>query len=175
MENFDKNNIPEKKSDDVAHEILVMAQSDQEARKNWEETGEAWDRSLDKKNAARLKEIIEKIGWPTKSRVGGDAAVAAWLIVQHADHNPEFQQMCLKLMKQESEGEIRKQDMAFLEDRVRVNQGRPTLYGTQFYEDEQGVFGPRPIEDKEQLNKRREEMGMESFENYEVEMQQLNK
>lgn len=174
METFEHNSLSEKRDDDFVFEILTMAQADQDVRKHWEETGEVWDLALEKKNAERLKEIIEKRGWPTQSKVGSEAANAAWLLVQHADHDPEFQQKCLDSMQQESEGEVRKQNIAFLEDRVRANTNRPTLYGTQFDYDSEGLFGPLPIEEREGLDRRREEMGLGPFEEYEKEMRQLN-
>ena len=35
-------------------------------------------------NAARLRVIVEEIGWPGKSQVGEDGAHAAWHVLQHA-------------------------------------------------------------------------------------------
>src|SRR5437868_14544604 len=40
---------------------------------------------VDRKNTARLKEIVDRHGWPGKTLVGDDGARAAWLLVQHAD------------------------------------------------------------------------------------------
>ena len=134
-----------------------------------------WDADVDEKNTARMKEIVAAHGWPIVSRFGEQTAHAAWLLVQHADADPQFQAECLALMKKLPEGEVSKGDMAYLEDRVRVNTGRPTLYGTQFYTDTQGRFGPRPIEDPERLEERRAAAGLDSFENYEKDMQRINK
>src|SRR5262249_42523708 len=39
-------------------------------------------------NVEWLKQVIADRGWPGRSLVGPDAADAAWLIVQHADHDP---------------------------------------------------------------------------------------
>lgn len=59
----------------------------------------------------------------------------AWLLIQHADSDVEFQQYCLELMEREVEsGGVAKSDVAFLTDRILVNKGKPQLYGTQFYE-----------------------------------------
>jgi hypothetical protein len=152
-----------------AAEILAMAQSDQEMRNRWPETKQG-DELIDQNNTARLKQIIAAIGWPTKSKVGERAAGAAWLLVQHADHDPTFQIACIKLMQQEPSGEIDSRNIAYLEDRIRVNIGKPTLYGTQFYKDAKGHFGPRQIEDLDNLAQRRKDMGLEPFEEYEQKM-----
>jgi hypothetical protein len=44
--------------------------------------------------------------------------------------------------------------LAYLEDRARVNAGRPQLYGTQFTVTD-GEFGPYTIEDPQRLEERR--------------------
>ncbi len=57
------------------------------------------------------------------------------------------------------------QNIAYLEDRVRVAQGRPQLYGTQF--DDPGVnFGPKEVQDRINLDKRRLKVGLSSFADY---------
>ena len=57
-------------------------------------------------NAKKLQSIIAEIGWPTISKVGIEAASAAWLIAQHSDFDKDFQNRCLELMKAESSGEV---------------------------------------------------------------------
>ncbi len=57
-------------------------------------------------NAKKLQTIIDEIGWPTISRVGIEAASAAWLIAQHSDFDKNFQRRCLELMKAEASGEV---------------------------------------------------------------------
>jgi len=130
-----------------------------------------WDENIDIENTEAMKRIVEEIGWPTVSKVGQEASDAAWLLVQHADHNPEFQQLCIELMKNQAEGEVRKSHVAYLEDRVRVNTKREQLYGTQFREtqDENGIiikYEPRPIEDREHVNKRRALADLDTLEEY---------
>jgi hypothetical protein len=170
MEQFKTYDVPEKQPA-YAKEILAMAQLDQDMRKKEEETGE-YDENVDIRNTNRLKEIVSAIGWPTISKVGDEASTAAWLLVQHADF--EFQQKCLELMKVEPESEVSGRDRAFLDDRVRVRLNQPTLYGTQFYRDNNGLLSVCSIEDKEHLNERRATVGLEPFEEYELWMQEYN-
>ena len=54
---------------------------------------------MDRANMYHLKKIIEKYGWITISEFGKKASRQAWLLVQHADEDPSFQQKCLKIMK----------------------------------------------------------------------------
>jgi hypothetical protein len=159
----------------IADELMQMRDADQAMRKQAMRDGGKGDPSVDVRNTKRMKEIVQQIGWPTKSKVGAEASQAAWLLVQHADRDVEFQIQCLKLLKEAPADEVRKAHIAYLEDRVRVNTGRPQLYGTQFYRDKNGVFGPRPIADTENLERRRSEMGLGSFAVYASHMDKLNR
>lgn len=148
-----------------------MCDADQEMRKRALENDgvieSKEDDTLDFRNTERMKKIVADIGWPSASKVGEPISNMAWLLVQHADHDLSFQKQCLDMMKCEPEGEVSIGDIAYLEDRVRVNEGRPQLYGTQFFSDKkEDEMKPRPIEDIENLDKRRKEAGLESFGEY---------
>ncbi len=99
----------------------------------------------------------------------------AWLLVQHADHDRAFQKECLDLMKSLPPDEVHVSNIAYLEDRVRVGEGRPQLYGTQFHLDEQGNFGPFPIEDPENIDQRRKAMNLGTLAKYTHQMEQIRK
>jgi Family of unknown function (DUF6624) len=152
---------------EIADEIIKMSEVDQQMR----ESGQ-WDASIDVENTQRMKEFVEQMGWPTRSKVGGHASEMAWLLVQHADHDRAFQQTCLDLMKAQVAGEVLPGNIAYLEDRVRVGEGRPQIYGTQFYTDEAGNFGPRPIEDPEHVDERRQAVGLQPLSEYARDMEQ---
>lgn len=154
----------------IASEIIQMSERDQAMRKS-----STWDSSVDIENTKRMKEIIEQIGWPTISKVGERASDMAWLLVQHADLDRQFQQMCLELLKAQPAGEIKPANIAYLEDRVRVGDKRPQLYGTQFYTDEKGTFGPKPIEDLDHIDERRKAVGLGTMAEYTSTMEQIYK
>lgn len=46
----------------------------------------------------RLKEIIKHYGWLGISAVGLEGVSAMWLLVQHQDHDVDFQKKCLSLL-----------------------------------------------------------------------------
>lgn len=161
---MEKNNFTEKVNfSDIASEIEKMVHVDQEMRKKRLQDDNYWDENIDKEHTENMKTIIKKIGWPTISKVGEEISHSAWLLVQHADHDVSFQLYCLDLMRQQPNGEVSKKDIAYLEDRVRVNQHKPQLYGTQFFEEE-GKDIPFPIENPELVDARRLEMGLSSLE-----------
>ena len=58
-----------------------------------------WEKqsALDAQDIRRLEEIIRKFGWPSKSVYGWKAALAAFLIVQHA--SLDIQQKCLPVLR----------------------------------------------------------------------------
>jgi len=151
----------------IADEIMKMSEVDQKMRKSGQ-----WNSSIDVENTQRMKEMVEQMGWPTRSKVGSHASEMAWLLVQHADHDRAFQQTCLALMKMQAAGEVSPANIAYLEDRVRVGEGRPQVYGTQFYADEAGNFGPRPIEDPAHVDERRKAVGLQPLSDYAREVEQ---
>ncbi len=155
------------KFQNIILELKSIHDRDQAMRLKAVKNPDLWDDKLDLKNTARLKEIIDKIGWPTISKVDEEGSNQAWLLAQHADHDLEFQKKCLKLMKAEPETEVKKPNIAFLEDRIAVSEKRPQLYGTQFFRGEGGKLIPRPIFEREKIDERRRERGMDSFEEYE--------
>lgn len=82
------------------------------------------------------------------------------MLAQHADHDRDFQRSCLALLKAQPPEGGTAREIAYLEDRVRVGEQRPQLYGTQFHQNDQGEWEPFPIEDEEQVDQRRAERGL---------------
>jgi hypothetical protein len=128
----------------------------------------------DRQNTKRLRELIALFGWPGKSLVGEFGAEAAWILAQHADRDPQFKAECLEKMKAASLEDVNAKHIAYLTDRVRVNTGQPQRYGTQFWTDENGVFGPRPLENEEKIEEYRASVGLEPFAEYRQTMQKIH-
>lgn len=131
--------------------------------------------NIDADNTAFMQEVVDKHGWPGKSLVGEEAANAAWLLVQHADQKPEFQNRCLPLLQAAFEtGDVTGQQLAYLTDRVRVAQGKPQVYGTQFV-----GFGddakPAPIEDEANVDQRRKKVGLQPLAEYAKQIRAIGK
>ncbi len=114
----------------------------------------------------RLRRIITRYGWPTFRMVGVDGATAAWVIAQHSDHDPAFQQQALELMRAAAaEGQADPVELAYLEDRTAVNHGRPQIYGTQVTCID-GEVAPRPLIDPERVDERRASVGLGPLQEY---------
>lgn len=129
--------------------------------------------AVHKQNAESLDRIIDEFGWPGRSLVGNDGADAAWLVVQHAIGSPAFQRKCLPILKTAAaSGEISAAQVACLEDRICVFEGRPQRYGTQFDWDGNGKLSPHPIEDPERVDDYRASVGLEPLSGKIQEMRQ---
>ncbi len=123
---------------------------------------------VDEKNLKRVVEIIEEYGWPGISLVGEKGNISVWLVIQHGDRHPDIQKKYLPLLIESAEkGESRKSDVAYLSDRVRVNHGEKQIYGSQMILNEKtGKYEPKPIEDEENVDKRRAEVGLPPLADY---------
>ncbi|MFC6021720.1 DUF6624 domain-containing protein [Plantactinospora solaniradicis] len=147
----------------IAAELLAMADADEQMRTRFLIGTATWDAEIDRVNTARLKNIIAEIGWPTVSKVGVEASSAAWLLAQHAADDLDFMTCCLGMMKEAGPGEVKLSNIALLDDRVRIIQGQPQVYGTQFCEKGAG-HEPFPIEDPESVDERRAAVGLDTLE-----------
>ncbi len=141
-------------------QILKMVAKDQAMR-----FFGVWNPRIDHKNTNALKNIIKKYGWPDIPLVGKKASLGAFLLAQHADKDLKFQKLCLKIITEKfKEHKMEPQSVAYLTDRVLVNSGQKQIYGTQFYFNKKTKkFGPRPINDRKNLFKRRRQMKLGSF------------
>jgi hypothetical protein len=126
----------------LRNELLSMRDEDLRVRQELLDAGELGGHyvprmeDVHKKNASRLREIIAAHGWPDESLVGTDGAEAAWLIVQHAIGEPDFQRNVLKLLRESAESSrVPGWHAAYLEDRIALYENRPQRFGTQWIDD----------------------------------------
>jgi hypothetical protein len=160
----------------LRQELLQMRDADQRVRSAaFHATNFHGILEVDSRHLGRLKEIVDQYGWPGKSLVGEDGANAAWLLVQHATQDPQFMKHCRGLMKRAMEnGEAAPKDYAYLEDRVRLQDGKPQLYGTQFVQDSKGRLVLQPLKDPEDVDIRRRKMGLMPLALYEAELRRFS-
>ncbi len=121
---------------------------------------------VDERHARLLSRIIEIHGWPTREQFGLKGVQGAYIAVQHADHDPEFQSWCLGLIEQEvRRGALPGAFLALMTDRVCLERGDQQVYGTQMTissrEDGSPVAVPLvPIRDADTLDDRRAGLGL---------------
>jgi hypothetical protein len=112
-------------------------------------------------NADRLWSILDDYeAWPGFRLVDPDGEHAAWLIAQLGD--TDLQRRCLEHLEVAVDnGDAPPGHYACLLDRVRMAEGRPQLYGSQWVVNEHGDLSPWPIENPSGVDVRRERVGLQ--------------
>ncbi len=109
----------------------------------------------------RVEEIFNEVGFVGYDQAGKEGSDNFWVLVQHADHKPEFQKKVLEKMKvQVDRGNATAEYYGYLVDRVQINTGEEQLYGTQFEYNEFGQAFPKNISDTTGINARRISLGL---------------
>lgn len=128
--------------------------------------------SKDSSNLVFAEHLINEYGWLTPQDVGIQGSQALFLIIQHADL--KTQKKYYPLIKQaEREGNILSSNVAILEDRIAIREGRNQTYGSQGYYDRQKqktfIY---PLQNLEDLDSLRKSMGLqpmkESFKDWSI-------
>jgi len=121
---------------------------------------------LDSKNRQRLDEIVKEHGWPKASVFGREASGVAFMLVQQAEL--EYQKKYFPLIKEAAaRNEARPSDLAMLEDRILIGEGKKQRYGTQLRLNQtRQVMELYPIEDEENVDARRGAVGLAPLAQY---------
>lgn len=122
----------------------------------------------DSLNYLNLKQIFSINGYLGYSEVGEKSSNNFWLLVQHFDNDPEFQEEVLSKMKIEVEKDnASKNNYAYLVDRVKVNSNQLQVYGTQMQlNKDSSSYEPKPLIEPEKVNERRSNVSLPPIEKY---------
>ena len=120
---------------------------------------------LDKENVILIEKILDEYGYPSQKLVGSQLNTTVFIVIQHSGH--ETLEKYLPLFKDATEkGDMQKSNLALVIDRVKMGNGEKQIYGSQLKSNMNGSMELYPIEDKENVNKRRAEMGLQPLEEY---------
>jgi hypothetical protein len=128
--------------------------------------------AVDSENTSDLKELLKIYNWFKISEFGERTDNQAWLLVQHADQDHEFQESILKILETLWPlGETKPSNYAYLYDRVASSFGDPNKrksqrYGTQGHCIGPGLWEPWPMENPEKVDELRKSVGLGSMEEY---------
>lgn len=150
----------------AVRDIEAMAGTDQLYRgrsAGAELTADEWQQqtAIDAANMRRLAQIIDAHGWPGL-RFAGAATQTAFLVLQHADQASQHKYLPL-LRDAVKRSDAAGSHLAMLEDRVRIADGKPQLYGSQV-STHPARFSP--IEDEAHVDQRRRSIGLEPLADY---------
>lgn len=124
----------------------------------------------DAAHTRRVKAILAEQGWPPVSKVGKEGSSAFWLLVQHADADPEFQRKALALMEPLiASGEASSRQFAYLWDRTHS----PQKYATQGKCYGEKDWRPHPSEHPERVDAERASMRLPPLKEYIAEVSEL--
>ncbi|MCW3465057.1 DUF6624 domain-containing protein [Chitinophaga nivalis] len=157
----------------------TIYQDDQESRlliestaKKYGETSKEMERLWkkidwqDSINVRKTTAILDQYGWPGPSVIGIRGSTTLFLVIQHAPLR--IQQQYLPMMRDA----VKKQqaspaDLALLEDRVSLGEGRKQIYGSQISLNKKtGKYFVCPLEDPDHVDERREEAGLAPLAEY---------
>ncbi|MGP1993565.1 DUF6624 domain-containing protein [Zobellia laminariae] len=118
------------------------------------------DPKIDRENLIKVISIIEKCGMPTLNDVTEKQMSAIWLVFQHSDnfHRKKY----FSLLKNSAEnGDLQKSQIAYMEDRMLMYDGKPQIYGSQLREiNHSGKLEIYNLQEPEYVDKRRAEVGL---------------
>lgn len=116
-------------------------------------------------NLLRVKAILDKHGWMGADEVGARGNQTLFLVIQHADLTT--QEKYLPMMRAAAkQGKAQPSALALLEDRVALGQGKKQIYGSQIGRMEDGSYYVSALEDPDNVDKRRAEVGLQPLAEY---------
>ncbi len=110
--------------------------------------------------------LLEECSLPSKREVG-EAGMKGLFFTIH-ESSPRFRALYYDIVKQcVDNGDLKKKNLAILEDRMMRDYSKKQLYGSQLKKDrDTEVWTLYPVRDPENLDKRRKKMGLEPIEDY---------
>ncbi|MBL4604146.1 MAG: hypothetical protein JKY02_00325 [Flavobacteriaceae bacterium] len=124
------------------------------------------DPKIDKQNLIKVVSLIENCGMPTTKEVSRKQMSAIWLVFQHADNTNRKKYFPL-LKKAAKNGDLSKSNIALMEDRILMIDGKPQKYGSQISQNrETKKWELYKLTKPEFVDKRRAEVGLGSLKEY---------
>lgn len=123
-------------------------------------------RQKDSANVIKVQAILDKYGWLGKDVVGETGNSTLFFVIQHADK--ATQEKYLPMLRDAvKKGKATASNLALLEDRVAIKQGKKQIYGSQITQDPKtGAYYVSPLEDPENVDKRRAEVELPPLSEY---------
>jgi hypothetical protein len=145
----------------IASQIESIHKTDQELRLIGK-----FDLEIDAQNSEKIKAIYQEIGFPTINKVGKSASHHFVTILLHST-DIEFKKKVLDNMKSLLDEDAHKKDIAYLEDKILITEGKKQMYGTQLtFNEMENTYIAIEIDNFENVNQSRKEIGLDSLEEY---------
>jgi hypothetical protein len=120
-------------------------------------------KKIDKTDSINLQKVtalINQHGWLGPAIIGDRGVVAEFLVIQHSPL--PIQEKYFPLLQQAAEkGDLRKSDLAILQDRILVRKNKEQIYGSQIaFDNVTKIWFVSPLADPENVDQRRSEVGL---------------
>lgn len=116
-------------------------------------------------NLIKIQNILDERGWLGQDVIGGEGNATLFLVIQHSDL--PIQEKYLPMMREAvAKGNAQASSLALLEDRVALRNGNRQIYGSQIGRDQSGVYYVSPLEDPDNVDKRRADVGLGTIQDY---------
>lgn len=167
------------KKSDLARELNRILADDQKGRGSIEaiqkkfgsqsrELKDLWVviKRSDSANLIAVEKILDEYGWVGPDEVGDQGNIALFLVIQHADL--ATQQKYLPMLRAAvKNNKARGENLALMEDRVAIGEGKMQIYGSQIGIDSKtGAYYVLPIGDPDNVDKRRISVGLNTMAEY---------
>ncbi|WP_343623886.1 DUF6624 domain-containing protein [Flavobacterium lindanitolerans] len=168
---------------DITQQLLSIDESDQKYRNQIDETisrfgnnsKEAKElfknmKTTDSLNLIQVEKILRKYGWLGADKIGSQANTTLFMVIQHADLPAQLKYLPV-MRTAVKQGNAKAASLALLEDRVALKQGKKQIYGSQVsWNMETNVSFVAPLEDPDNVDKRRTAVGLPILADYLLEM-----
>jgi len=163
----------------LAHTLDSILDEDQRYRRQTDEVEKQYGRDseemktlwrtigrVDSTNLALVSKILNERGWLGPDIIGQNGNATLFLVIQHADI--ATQERYLPMMREAvAKGDANSADLALLEDRVALRQGKRQTYGSQIGRDKDtGEYYVSPLEDPDHVDERRASVGLGPLADY---------
>jgi hypothetical protein len=119
----------------------------------------------DSMNLIKVRKILDKHGWLGRDVIGARRNSTLFLVIQHADI--ETQKKYLPMMREAvNNKKANANQLALLEDRIAIREGRKQIYGSQIGIDENGNKYVQPLDDPDNVDRRRASVGLNPLASY---------
>lgn len=127
-------------------------------------------REKDSINLIKVEAILNQYGWLGADKIGSQGNTTLFMVIQHS--NIKTQEKYLPMMRAAVKNKNAKaSELALLEDRVALRQGKQQIYGSQLsFNEKTNVYFVLPIVDPVNLDQRRKEAGLPTMAVYLSEM-----
>jgi len=121
---------------------------------------------VDSVNLIIISKILDERGWLGSKVIGGSGNMTLFLVIQHSDSATQVKYLPMMRDAVKNANATGSQ-LALLEDRVALRQGKKQIYGSQIgFDKETDKYIVQDLEDPDNVDKRRAEVGLSPLADY---------